>query len=97
MPVSSSKTTPQVSLGRNGAATAVSQAKGVLPLRRLTKILAAEVYAGSSEALGLGGGADAVPTLTKERGVPLARSFGDLLENGNVLTTISATDEEQLS
>src|SRR5271157_119993 len=86
--------TPGV-VGRNGAATAVSQANGVLSLRRLTKILAAEVYAGSSEALGLGGGAGAVPTLTKERGVPLAKSVGSLLENGNVLTTISATDEEQ--
>src|ERR1035441_4161248 len=51
--------------GRNGAATAVSQANGVLPLKRLTKILAVEVYAGSSEALGLGEGAGAVPTLTR--------------------------------
>ena len=82
--------------GRNGAATAVSQANGVLPLRRLTKILAVEVYAGSSEALGLGEGAGAVPTLTIERGVLLARSFGALLENDNVLKTISATEEEQL-
>lgn len=37
-----------------------------------------------------------MPTLTIERGVPLARSFGALLENDNVLATISATDEDQL-
>jgi len=83
-------------VGRNGAAAAVSQANGVFPLRPLTKILAVEVYAGPSEALGLGESASAVPTLTIERGVPLARSFGTLLEKDNVLTTISAADEHQL-
>ena len=87
--------TPGV-VGRNGAATAVSQANGVLTLRRLTKILAAELYAGPSEALGLGEGAGVVPTLTIERGVPLAKSFDALLENDNVLKKIAATDEEQL-
>ena len=67
-----------------------------LTLKRLTKILATEIYAGSSEALRVGEAASAVPTLTHERGLPLAQSFGRILDSGNLLTHVSVTDEEQV-
>lgn len=87
--------TPGV-VGRNGAAAALGRTDEVVTLKRLTKILAVDLYAGSSEALGLGEATGEVPTLTVERGLPLAKSFVALLGSDNILTKISVTDGEQV-
>jgi hypothetical protein len=82
-------------VGRDGATTELSKLGTTLTLKRLTKILAINVYGGPAEALGLGEGGGEVPTLTSQRGVPLAEAFGAQLEEGSALNSISLGDEEQ--
>ena len=86
--------TPGV-VGRDVAAGIVAQTNGSITIKRLTKILASELYAGPSEGLGLGESRGEVPTLTPERGVHLANSFDAVVGNEDVLTEISLDGEEQ--
>jgi hypothetical protein len=83
-------------VGSDRAAPAVNQNGTTLTLKTLTKILAIDIYAQSGEALGIGENSGSVPTITPERGVPLAQSFGMLVGAENVLSAISLTDEEQV-
>lgn len=82
-------------IGYDVAAPILAQMQGELTLKRLTKILAVSVYAGSSEALGLGEGSGEVPSLTRERGLPLAESFDTSAGQDDVLQTISLEGAEQ--
>jgi len=86
--------TPGV-VGRNIATGIVNNTDSKLTLGKLTKILAVQIYAAPSEALGLGEGSGEVPSLTIERGLPLAESFGAAVGNDDVLAEISVRDEEQ--
>lgn len=81
-------------VGRNHAAATVAQNDSTLTLKRLTKILAAEVYAGPSSSLGFGESDKAVPTLTRERGALLADAFDKQVAN-TLLTEISLSEDEQ--
>jgi hypothetical protein len=82
-------------VGRNGAAEIVTKTNGEITLRRLTKILAAELYAGPSEALGFGESSGEVPSLTPERGLLLAESFDAVVGAEDVLSEISLEHDEQ--
>jgi hypothetical protein len=66
-------------VGRNGAAVEVNKTEASLTLKRLTRILAINVYGGPSEALGLGESSGDVPTLTSERGFLPREKWGRLL------------------
>ncbi|MFN7995287.1 MAG: hypothetical protein U0Q18_16890 [Bryobacteraceae bacterium] len=83
-------------VGRNVAAGIVTKTNGTITLRRLTKILAAELYAGPSEGLGLGESNGEVPTLTPERGLPLAESFDAVVGTDDILSEISLEHDEQI-
>jgi hypothetical protein len=87
--------TPGV-VGRNVAAGIVNKTDGALTLKKLTQNLAVQIYAAPSEALGLGEGTGEVPRLTRERGLPLAESFGAAVDDDDVLGEISVSDEGQV-
>jgi len=82
-------------VGRNGAAVEVNKSGASLTLKRLTRILAINVYGGPSEALGLGESSGDVPTLTSERGLPLAEAFGADPGVDDVLKKVSLEGEGQ--
>lgn len=82
-------------VGRNAAAHLLNRSDGDLPLRPLVKSLAASLYTGPANALGLGTPQKAVPTLTPERGLPIAAAFDKLVGSDEILCSISATGDEE--
>lgn len=63
--------------------------------KRLTKILAMDTYAGPSQDLGLAIRRGSVPSLSKERGVPLAQEVNRILEQLPALMGLDASSAEQ--
>lgn len=66
-----------------------------LVAKRLTKILAMDTYAGPSQDLGLAIRRGSVPSLSKERGVPLAQEANRILEYLPALMGLDASAAEQ--
>jgi len=63
--------------------------------KRLTKILAMDTYAGPSQDLGLAIRRGSVPSLSKERGVPLAQEANRILEQLPALMGLNVSAAEQ--
>lgn len=75
-------------VGSDGAADMIQQHPEWYELRELTKIIASSIYAGPSLDLGLGGEVDGFPSLTRERGFPLAEAVDPILRVDDVLAAI---------
>lgn len=82
-------------VGRDKAYDAISSSDGVLALKQLTEELAVGIYAGTSQGLGLGGNSGDVPSITRERGEPLGKSFASAIGKDSLLRSISVTEQEQ--
>lgn len=63
--------------------------------KRLTQILAMDTYAGPSQDLGLAMRRGSVPSLSKERGVPLAEEANRILDQLPALMGLDVSDAEQ--
>lgn len=63
-----------------------------LSLEELTKISATTIYGGPSFDLGLTGAVEGIPTLTKERGSPLAEAFDQSLSAESPVRSLAAQE-----
>lgn len=81
-------------VGADRATEELEQAS--VPLaRRLTKILAMDTYAGPSQDLGLAIRRDSVPSLSTERGLPLAHEVNRTLEHASALMGLDVSAPAQ--
>jgi hypothetical protein len=83
--------------GLVGSRTAAELARqdGAISIRRLTQILAIDLYAGPSVDLGIGIARTPVPALSTERGQPLAVEVGRILNEQPALGRIDVDSEQQ--
>jgi hypothetical protein len=82
-------------VGSTKAKEIIQIEKGSLPLTRLTKIIATNMYAGPSHDLGLSSSSDGYTSITSERGDPLANALGKSLDNLEALTSITPNADPQ--